>query len=44
MGRRASISVKKLTILEEKTPKSNPGPPGWGLVIGVATQFREDKF
>jgi hypothetical protein len=43
-GRRATISVQKLTLPGEKTPKSNPGPPGWGLDIGLATRFRKNKF
>ena len=29
--------------LGEKTLKTNPGPPGWGLDIGPATQFRKEK-
>jgi hypothetical protein len=34
------VSVEKLTHLGEKTPKTNPGSPGWRLDIGLATQFR----
>jgi hypothetical protein len=43
-GRRASVSVEKLTLLGEKTPKSNPRPPGWELDIGLATRFWKNKF
>jgi hypothetical protein len=43
-GRRASISVEKLTHLGEKTLKTNPGPPGWGLNIGLATRFQKNRF
>jgi hypothetical protein len=42
--RRESISVEKLTLLGEKTPKSNPGPPGCVLDIERATQFRKNKL
>jgi hypothetical protein len=39
----ASISVDKLTHLVEKTLKTNPGPPRWGLDIGLTTQFQKKK-
>jgi len=35
--------VEKLTHLGEKTLKTNTGPPGRGLDIGLATQFRKKK-
>jgi hypothetical protein len=43
-GRRASTSIEKPTFLGEKNPKSNPGPPGWGLDIGLTTRFPKNKF
>jgi len=36
--------MEKLTHLGEKTLKTNPGPPGWGLDTGLATQFWKNKF
>jgi len=36
--------VEKLTHLGEETLKTNPGSPGWGLDIGLATQFHKNKF
>jgi len=36
--------VEKLTQLGEKTLKTNPGSPGWGLDTGLTTQFWKNKF
>jgi len=36
--------VEKLTHLGEKTLKTNPGPAGWVLDIGLATQFAKNQF
>jgi len=33
--------VEKLTHLGEKTLKTTPGPPRWGLDTGLATQFQK---
>jgi hypothetical protein len=43
-GRGASISVEKLTLPEEKTPKSNPDIPGWGLDIGLQPNSGKTNF
>jgi len=36
--------VEELTHLGEKPLKTNPGPAGWVLDIGLATQFRKNNF
>jgi len=36
--------VPKLNHRGEKTLKTNPNPPGWGMDIGLATQFLKNKF
>ena len=33
--------MEKLTNLGEKTLKTNPDPPGWGLDVGLANLFRK---
>jgi len=42
--RRASVSMEKLTHLGEKTLKTNPGPPRWGLDTRLAIQFWKKQF
>ena len=36
--------MENLTQLGEKNLKTYPGPPEWGLDIGLATQFQNKNY